>query len=49
MDPNCETAFQQLKQALSSTPILVAPCDDGHCVLDTNVSDTALGAVLQHE
>ena len=25
--PKCETAFQELKQALMSTPILVAPCD----------------------
>ena len=47
--PECETAFQQLKQALSSALILVAPCNDGGYVLDTDVSDTALGAVLQQE
>ena len=44
----CEHAFQQLKQALTSAPILVAPCD-GQYVLDTDASDTALGAVLQQE
>jgi len=49
MDPECKTAFQQLKHALSSAPILVAPRDDGQYVLDTDVSDTALGAVLQQE
>jgi len=45
----CETAFQELKQALTSTPILVAPCDGSQYVLDTDASDTALGAVLQQE
>jgi len=45
--PECEAAFQELKQALTSTPILVAPCDGGQYVLDTDASDTALGAVLQ--
>ena len=49
MDPECKTAFQQLKHALLSAPILVAPCDDGQYVLDTDASDTALGAVLQQE
>jgi len=48
--PECEAAFQQLKQTLTSAPILVAPCDDdGTCVLDTDASDTALGAVLKQE
>jgi len=45
----CENAFQQLKHALTSAPILVAPCDEGQYVLDTDASDTALGAVLQQE
>jgi len=49
VDPECETAFQQLKHDLTSTPILVAPCDDCQYVLDTDTSDTALGAVLQQE
>jgi len=30
-------------------PILVAPCDSGQYVLDTDASDTAVGAVLQQE
>ena len=47
--PECETAFQELKHALTSAPILVAPRDNGQYVLDTDASDTALGAVLQQE
>jgi len=47
--PECKNAFQQLKHALTSAPILVAPCDEGQYVLDTDTSDTALGAVLQQE
>jgi len=46
---DCEAAFQQLKQALASAPILVAPSDEGKYVLDTDASDTALGDVLQQE
>jgi len=49
VDPECDAAFQQLKQALTSAPILVVPCDEGQYVLDTDASDTALGAVLQQE
>ena len=37
--PECDLAFQQLKQALTSAPILVAPCDEGQYVLDTDASD----------
>jgi len=32
-----------------SAPILVLPRDEGKCVLDTDASDMALGAVLQQE
>jgi len=32
-----------------STPILVAQCDGGRYVLDTDASDITLGAVLQQE
>ena len=46
--PECDAAFQQLKQALMSAPILVAPCDEGQYVLDTDASDTALGLSLIH-
>ena len=47
--PDCATAFLDVKHALMSASILVAPCDDGQYVLDTDVSDNALGAVLQQE
>jgi len=45
----CETAFQALKERLTSAPILVPPRDEGRYVLDTDTSDQALGAVLQQE
>ena len=48
-DESCEEAFLELKKHLTSTPILVAPCDEGMYVLDTDVSKEALGAVLQQE
>jgi len=41
-DDDCEVAFLELKKWLTSTPILVAPCDAGTYVLDTDASDTAL-------
>jgi len=44
-----EAAFQELKQRLTSAPILVAPCDEGRYTLDTDASEAALGAVLQQE
>jgi len=44
-----ERAFQELKHRLTSAPILVAPRDEGTFVLDTDASDTALGAVLQQQ
>jgi len=44
-----EAAFQELKQCLTSAPILVAPCDEGRYTLDTDVSEAALGTVLQQE
>jgi len=39
--PECETAFQQLKHALTSASILVAPCDEGQYVLDSQCCPTA--------
>jgi len=45
----CEEAFQALKERLMSAPILVPPRDEGQYVLDTDTSDTALGAALQQE
>jgi len=47
--PECESAFEKLKRALTSAPILVTPCDEGKYVLDTYASNTALGTVLQQE
>jgi len=47
--PGCKTEFQELKQAVTSAPILVTPCDDGRYVLNTDASDTALGGVLQQK
>ena len=43
-DQSCEDAFLELNRRLTSTPILVAPCDEGTYVLDADASDTAFGA-----
>ena len=48
-DASCETAFLELKQCLTSTPILVAPRNEGTYVLDTDESEAALDAVVQQE
>jgi len=42
-----ERAFQRLKQALISAPVLAMPLDEGQYVLDTDASDNAMGCVLQ--
>ena len=42
-----ETAFQKLKEALLSAPILVFPRDEGDFVLDTDASAIGIGAVMQ--
>ena len=44
--PECEDAFNQLKSALLSTPILGYPRLDEALVVDTDASDVRLGAVL---
>ena len=44
-----QTAFETLKGALASPPILAMPDDVGHFVLDTDASDHAIGAVLSQE
>jgi len=41
-----QTAFDELKNQLTSTPILALPNDSNQYILDTDVSDSALGAVL---
>ena len=49
MSKECEKSFRVLKQRFTTPPVLVAPRDEGHFVLDTDASDQALGAVLQQE
>ena len=41
-----ETAFEKLKIALTSPPILAMPKDKGLFVLDSDASDLNIGAVL---
>ena len=45
----CETAFQSLKKALTSPPILAYPDEEVSFILDTDASGDALGAVLSQE
>jgi len=42
-----QDAFEQLKKCLTEAPVLAAPLESGQYWLDTDASDTALGAVLQ--
>lgn len=47
---DCNDAFQKLKDAMTSAPILAYPkCDGGRFILDTDASDLAVGAVLSQE
>ncbi len=43
---SCQTAFDALKQALCSAPILSYPIVSDQFILDTDASNTAVGAVL---
>ena len=45
----CQTAFDTLKERLTSAPILALPTDEGTYVLDTDASDNGLGAVLSQK
>lgn len=45
----CQRAFEQLKTALTSTPVLAYPLGNGRFTLDTDASSTAVGAVLSQE
>jgi hypothetical protein len=42
----CQVAFDELKQHLTTAPILAMPIDNAPFVLDTDASDLAIGAVL---
>jgi len=44
--PECQAAFEQLKDALVGADILALPRDEGQFILDCDASDTAIGAVL---
>ena len=44
---NAQSAFERLKEALCSTPILAFPRDEGEYVLDMDASAYGIGAVLQ--
>ena len=46
---DCETVFNRLKSLLTSIPILGYPVTDGCFVIDTDASDTGIGAVLSQE
>jgi len=48
-DDECKAVFLELKQWLTSTTMLVASHDVGTHVLDTDASNTALGAMLHQE
>lgn len=43
---DCNSAFDKLRRALISTPILPYPNEDGLFILDTDASNMGLGAVL---
>ena len=42
----CRVAFQQLKECLTSSPVLAMPTDSGTFILDTDASNFAIGSVL---
>ena len=45
----CQTAFEELKNRLSSAPILVYPSFDCPYTLETDASDRGIGAVLSQK
>jgi hypothetical protein len=44
-----QTAFEQLKELVTSKPILHLPIDDGKYKMETDGSGTAMGAVLMQQ
>ncbi|GFV74364.1 retrovirus-related Pol polyprotein from transposon 297 [Trichonephila clavipes] len=49
LDKECEDSFLQLKEALTSSPILIYPQPDKPFILDTDASNERVGAVLSQE
>jgi hypothetical protein len=45
----CDAAFRALKVALTSSPIFTYPIPGKSFILDTDASQTAIGAVLSQE
>ena len=43
---DCQSAFDDLKRALASPPVLALPNDDGLFILDTDASEYSMGSVL---
>ena len=46
---DCTQSFQRLKTFLTTAPILAYPRDSGKFILDTDASNTGIGAVLSQE
>ena len=44
-----QSAFDQLKQRLTSAPVLAMPADTGLFILDVDASNVGVGAVLQQK
>ena len=47
--PEQQGAFEKLKYCLTHYPVLAPPLPEGECIIDTDASDFAMGAVLQQE
>ena len=43
----CKEAIKKLTELLSFAPVLGYPQDEGTCILDTDMSNVGLGAVLK--